>query len=124
MIHKISLQGLILRADVKLKNPTRTQLKIKFPFLKMVYKDNVIGSSQAADKDILIPANGETTANEIMIEIPLFGIFSLAGELIKALESGKGVKMGVRTLTTIDLGWKKVPYETTQEVTLKKENAS
>ncbi len=120
MLHKITLQGLVIRVDVKLKNPTRTKLKMKFPFIKLIYKDNVIGSSNAVDKDILIPAFGEAIADQIMVEIPLLGVFSLAGELLKSINSGESVKLHVRTLTSIDLGWKKLPYEDSQEITLKK----
>jgi hypothetical protein len=56
----------------------------------------------------------------IMIDIPLLGIFSLASDLLKSLEAGTGVKMTVKTISTIDLGWKKIPYEDAQEITLKK----
>ncbi|MCC7303478.1 MAG: hypothetical protein IT233_12635 [Bacteroidia bacterium] len=120
MIHKLNLNGALIRVDVKIKNPTRTKLKMKFPFVKLIYKENVIGSSQVVPKDILVPGFGEAVIDKIMIDIPLTGIFSLAGDLVKALLSGEGVKANVRTLTTIDLGWKKVPYEDNKEITLKK----
>lgn len=119
-IHKLTLQGLILRVDVKLKNPTQGQVKFKFPFVKLMYKDAAIGSSQSIDKDILIPKYGEVFIDAIMIDIPLLGVFSLANDLLKAVESGEGVKMTVKTISTIDLGWKKLPYEDSQEITLKK----
>ncbi|MFZ5553561.1 MAG: hypothetical protein ACOZCO_10620 [Bacteroidota bacterium] len=118
-LHKVAVNGIFLRVDVRLKNPTRTKLKIKFPFVKLLYKDAVIGSSQATDKDILIPAYGEAEVTGIMIQIPLLGVFSLGGELLTAFQQGTEVKLGVRTLTTVNLGWKKFPYEDTQEFTLK-----
>ena len=119
-VHKLTLQGLTLRVDVKIKNPTQSQVKFKFPFVKLMYKDTAIGSSQAVDKDILIPKYGEVLIDAIMIDIPLLGIFSLASDLIKGIQSGEGVKMTVKTISTIDLGWKKIPYEDAQEITLKK----
>lgn len=120
MIHKLNLNGALIRVDVQIKNPTRTKLKMKFPFVKLIYKDNVIGSSQVVPQDILVPGFGQTVIDKIMIDIPLTGIFSLAGDLVKALLLGEGVKVMVRTLTTIDLGWKKIPYEDTKELVLKK----
>lgn len=119
-IHKLDLTGLTLRVDVQLKNPTKTALKIKFPFVKLIYKDATIGSSQVLDKDISIPAHGEAVAEKIMIQIPLKGIFSLSAGLIKALGTGEAVKLISKTISTIDLGWKKLPYEKTEELTLKK----
>lgn len=118
-LHKISISGIFLRVDVRLKNPTRAKLKIKFPFVKLIYKDAVIGSSQAVNKDIQIPSYGEAVVNEIMIQIPLSGVFSLGNELLSSLQSGSELKLGVRTMTTVNLGWKKFPYEDTQDITLK-----
>ena len=86
-IHKLDLTGLTLRVDVQLKNPTRTPFKIKFPFIKLVYKGTTVGSSQVIDKDIQIPAFGEAVINQIMIRIPLLSIFSFSGGLIKAIQN-------------------------------------
>jgi len=57
----------------------------------------------------------------MMVNIPLLGIFSLAGDLLKSLQSGSAVKVGVKTTTLINLGWKKIPYEDFQEYNLKNE---
>ena len=117
-IHKLDFSGLTLRVDVQLKNPTRTPFKIKFPFIKLVYKGTTVGSSQVVDKDIQIPAFGEAVINQIMIKVPLMNIFSLSGGLIRALQNKEGVKLDVKTLSTIDLGWKKVPYSKVDTITL------
>jgi hypothetical protein len=117
-IHKLDFSGLTLRVDVQLKNPTRTPFKIKFPFIKLVYKGTTVGSSQVLDKDIQIPAFGEAVINQIMIKVPLMNIFSLSGGLIRALQNKEGVKLDVKTLSTIDLGWKKVPYSKVDTITL------
>jgi hypothetical protein len=122
-IHKLDLTGLTLRVDVQLKNPTRTAFKIKFPFLKLVYKGTTVGSSQVVDKDISIPAFGEAVINQIMIQVPLLSIFSLSGGLIKAIQNKEAVKIDVTTLTTIDLGMKKVPYKNIATVTLSQAKA-
>lgn len=117
-IHKLDLSGLTLRVDVQLKNPTRTPFKIKFPFIKLVYKGTTVGSSQVVDKDIQIPAFGEVIIDKIMIKVPLMNIFSLSGSLIRALQNKEGVKLDVKTLTTIDLGWRKIPYTKADNITL------
>ncbi len=122
-IHKLDLTGLILRVDVQLKNPTRTAFKIKFPFIKLVYKGTTVGSSQVVDKDITIPAFGEAVVNQIMIRVPLLSIFSLSGGLIKAVQNNETVKIDVTTLTTIDLGWKKAPFSKVDTVTLSQSKA-
>lgn len=117
-VHKLDFSGLTLRVDVQLKNPTRTAFKIKFPFIKLVYKGTTVGSSQVVDKDIQIPAFGEVIIDKMMIKVPMMNIFSLSGGLIKALQNKEPVKLDVKTLTTIDIGWKKVPYTKADTITL------
>ena len=118
-VHKIAIDGITLRVDARMKNPTRTKLKIKFPFVKLIYKDSVVGSSQSVDKDIEIPAFGEAQVDAMMVQIPFLGLFSIAGDLIKSLQDGSAVKVGVKTMSLINLGWKKLPYEDYQEYNLK-----
>lgn len=122
-IHKLDLTGLTLRVDVQLKNPTRTPFKIKFPFIKLVYKSTTIGSSQVIDKDISIPAFGEAVINQILIKIPMMNIFSFSGGLIQAVQNKEAVKLDVNTITTIDLGWKKMPFSKSDTITLSQPKA-
>jgi hypothetical protein len=118
-IFKLDLSGLVLQVDVQLKNPTRTKFTIKFPFIKLIYKDATVGSSQVVDKNITIPAYGEAVAEKIMITIPPRNIFSVSAGLLKSLIAGETVVLNAKTISTIDLGWKKLPYEKTEEINLK-----
>jgi len=120
-VHKIALDGITLRCGCRMKNPTRTKIRIKFPFVKLIYKNSVVGSSQSVDKDIEVPAFGEAQVDAMMVQIPFLGLFSIAGDLIKSLQDGTAVKVGVKTTTLINLGWKKIPYEDYQEYNLKNE---
>lgn len=119
-VHQLSWDGLTIRLDVLLKNPTKGSFQIKFPFVKLLYKDTVIGSSTPVNKDIKIPAFGQVMIDGIIVQVPMTGVFSLAFTLIKALVGGVAQTLTVRTLTTIDLGIVKLPYETKQEITIKK----
>jgi hypothetical protein len=117
-IHKLDLTGLTLRVDVQLKNPTNNSFKIKFPFIKLLYKNATVGSSQLLDKDIIIPAFGEAVISQIMIKIPTLSLFSLSGSLLKAVQNKQPIQVEVRTLTTIDVGFKQVPYTKSELLTL------
>lgn len=119
-IYQLSWDGLTIRLDVLLKNPTKGSFSIKFPFVKLLYKDTVIGSSEAIDKEIKIPAYGQAMIDKILVQIPMTNVFSIAFTLIKALISGGSETITIRTLTTINLGIIKLPYENKQEVTVKK----
>ena len=117
-IHSLKLDGLTIRVDVELKNPSRSSFNIKFPFVKLMYKDKVIGTSQVIDKDIKIPSNGEANIEGIMIKIPATSIFSIGAGLIRLLVQKQAAVISVKTISTIDLGWKKLPYEKSDDMTL------
>ena len=118
-VNKLDLTGLSLRVDSLLKNPTKTALKMKFPYVKLIYKDATLASSQVVNETIEVPAFGEARIEKIMIQIPVLGLFSLGGDFLKSLKSGDPVKLQAKTITTIDLGWKQLPYEKTDEINLK-----
>ncbi len=119
MLHSIDLKGITLRVDVKLKNPVKSTLKIKYPFVKLLLKGNVIGTSQVIDKDISIPSNGEASINAIMINIPPMSLLNIGGGLLDLVRNNKPVDITVKTITTLDLGWKQIPYEKTDSSTIK-----
>ena len=118
MLHKVDSTGVTIRIDIQLKNPTRVGFKIKFPFVKLIYQNETVGSSQAVDKEITIPPYGEAVISAVMIRIPLLSIFSKSGSLIRAVLNKQPVKVDVKTITTVDLGWRKVPYSKTDPLTL------
>jgi hypothetical protein len=132
-VHSFNAAGLTARIDVKLKNPTDTSLKLKFPFVKVIYKqkekgtnkviEKVIGTSKVIDKDITIPKYGEANITGIMITIPTTELLSLAGGLLNLLTKKQAVPITVKTITTIDLGWKKIPYSKSDDMTLKPKQA-
>ncbi|MFB6453794.1 hypothetical protein ACE38W_00880 [Chitinophaga sp. Hz27] len=119
-IHTLSLTGLTIRIDAVLKNPTAAAFSVKFPYVKITHKGTLLGSSQVINKDIRIPAYGQVVINEIMVEMPPLSFFSVAYDIIKTLNNKQSIVLTVQTLTTIDLGWSKIPYEDKKEITLKK----
>lgn len=122
-LHSLTLSGITIRIDVQIKNPTRSSLGIKFPFVKLLYKGATVGSSQAINKDITIPSFGEVMVDDIKITIPILGLFSIGSDLVKAIKGAQdGISVQIKTITTIDLGWKTIPYEKMDEVVIKRES--
>ena len=120
IIHKFDLTGITIRVDAKIKNPTEGSLKIKYPFVKLAYKGETVGSSQVVNQDITIPKFGEANIQAIMIKIPLMGLLSAGLDLLTSLKSGAGVKIGITIITTIYTAISSFPYEYTQEQIVKK----
>lgn len=121
-IHKLDATGITFRVDLQLKNPTQQRLKIKYPFIKLLLKGTVIGTSQSVNKDIVIPAFGQVIVDKIMINVPISGLFSIGMDVFKAIKDGKELKLTVKTISTIDLFFKKIPYDYPQEITLLKKD--
>ncbi len=119
-LYALTWDGITIRVDVLLKNPTGAHFSIKFPYVKLLYKASVIGSSQAVNKDIKIPAYGEVNIEKILITIPVTGVFSIVFGLIKSLHNKEPIKLTVTTMTTVDVGIAKIPYESNTEVTIRK----
>jgi hypothetical protein len=116
----ITWNGITLRVNILLKNPTKAKLKIQFPFVKMEYKGTVIGSSQAVPKEIKIPANGEVLIDNVLIVIPVTGLFTVTAEVLKTLLEKKPVALTLTVMTDITVGWITVHYEEKKPITIRK----
>jgi hypothetical protein len=119
-VHEINWDGITIRIDLLLKNPTKGSFSIKFPFVKLIYKGTTVGSSEVTDKDITIPAFGQAKIDKILVQIPIMSIFTVSASTLKAIQSGEQVAIIATMITTIDLGFAKIPFEESHEVILKK----
>ena len=82
-VHSIDLKGIVVRVDVKVKNPKKTGFTMTFPYVKILYGDSVVGSSNAVDKKIAIPGYGEAMVEAIMIQITPLSLLGTAFNLLK-----------------------------------------
>jgi hypothetical protein len=119
-IYEVTWNAIVVRVDVLLKNPTKGTFSIKFPFVKLISNGTTIGSSQAVNKDIKIPSYGEVVISKMLVTIPVTSFFSVASDVLKSIQNKKPVKLTVKVTTTVNLGWTELPYESNDEITLKK----
>jgi hypothetical protein len=119
-IHKLDATGITIRIDLQLKNPTQQKLKIAYPFIKLLYKGTVLGSTKLIKKSITIPAFGEVLIDKIMFNIPISGIFSIGMDVFKAIKNGDEIKVTIKTVSTIDLTFKKIPYKDEKQIVILK----
>jgi hypothetical protein len=119
-LHSVSWNGLTIRLDVILKNPTKGSFSIKFPFVKLMFKNTLVGSSEVINKDIQIPAFGQAKISKLLVNIPMLSIFSVSTSILKAIQNKEQVKIVATLMTTIDLGLAKIPFEESHELILKK----
>jgi len=115
-VQKLDLSGLFLQINITLKNPTRTGFKVKFPYVKVLYRNSLIGSSQVKDVDLEIPSFGQTNASNIIIQIPLAKLVSVGAALTNLLKNGTPLNLQVETISTIAGN---IPYKRVDEINLK-----
>ena len=119
-IYKLSMEGLVVKVDALLKNPTGASFKLKYPFIELTHKNVLVGSSQVINKDIKIPPYGQVLIQNMMVKIPVLSFFSVVYDLIKSLMNKQSIAFTVAVITTVDLGWSQVAYEHKQDLIIKK----
>ncbi len=119
-LYSVNWDGITIRLDLLLKNPTKGSFSIKFPFVKLTYKNTMVGSSQIVNQDIKIPANGQSKIESLLVNIPILSVFSVSSSILKSIQNKEQVKITATMMTTIDLGIATIPFEESHEVILKK----
>ena len=49
-IHKIDFKNLVLSIDLKVDNPSKEQIKIKIPSIRLFYNNQLVANTQISDK--------------------------------------------------------------------------
>jgi hypothetical protein len=114
-IHKVSLSGIDLKINVKLKNPSGGSIRVKYPFVKMIYGKSTVASSQVKDVNIPIPKYSEVNLEPIMIKLGFLNLATTVPALLKEYRETGKVNLIVHTLTTIN---DSLPYSKTDNITL------
>lgn len=114
-VHNLTLTGIRLRVDIILKNPTGATLKVKYPFVRMMYKDTVFASSESKDRDFEVPKFGELQIDPIYVDLSFITLGMQVPELLKEYRKSGKLAITVKTVTTIN---NKVPYIKTDNLNL------
>lgn len=114
-IHKVALDGITLRVDVILKNPSGGTISVKHPFVKMMYKGTTVASSQIKDVNITIPKFSEVNLDPIMITLGYLTLATTVPALLKEYRANGKLIVSVKTVTTIN---DTLPYSKTDDITI------
>lgn len=114
-VHKVSLTGIDLKINVKLKNPSGGSIKVKQPFVKMMYGNSTVASSQVKDLNIAVPKFSEVSLEPIIIKLGFLSLATTVPALIKEYRETGKLTLVVHTVTTIN---DSLPYTKTDNITL------
>ena len=116
-IHNVSLIGIELAIHVKLKNPSSGSIKVKHPFVKMIYAGKTIASSQVKDSNFTIEKFSEVKLDPIKITLGFLNLVTTVPTLLKQYRETGKLNLIVHTVTTIN---DSLPYTKTDNITLGK----
>lgn len=119
-IHKVDQNGLDIRLNLLIKNPSKGTFKIKFPFLIINYKGEEIATSQLVNTEMVVPSYGEARIDNIKFQISGLTAIRTVADMITAASQGQSVQIEVKTKSSAKVGAYDVPFERSQFITLKK----
>lgn len=116
-IFKIDIASLTIAIDATIKNPTNTEIKIRYPFIKIMHGDRVLASSTLKDELIAIKPYSETKITNIKIPLSYLYMAGLAPEVLKKLKD-KSYKIAfqIGLETGVMFAGRNIPYSSVQEV--------
>lgn len=114
-IHRVNLSGIELSINVKLKNPSGGSIRVKHPFVKMIYADKTVASSQVKDVNITIPKFNEVDLEPVRIKLGFLSLATTVPTLLKEYRETGKLNLVVHTITTIN---DSLPYTKTNNITL------
>lgn len=114
-IFNVSLTGLELRINVTLKNPSGGTVIVKHPFVKLMYQDKTIASSQVKDVNVTVTKFSEVNLDPITLDISFVALATTVPALFKEYRKTGKMAVTVKTVTTIN---DHIPYTKTDMITL------
>lgn len=99
-IHKLSAQGVILKVNYNIKNPTTSTMRMSPPLIRITLNGKQVATSnmraidipeESRDNDkIIIRANRETGTIESEVIVPWISLISVAPDLVSKLQNQDG----------------------------------
>lgn len=114
-IHKVTLSGLTIRIDVTLKNPTGGSINVKYPFVKLLYSDTTLGSSEVKDQNFDLAKFAEQILDPIYINLSFMSLASSVPALLKEYRSTGKFDLVIKIISTLN---DTIPFSKTQNISI------
>ncbi len=114
-IHKVNLTGIELKAEVQLQNPNPVNLRIQHPFIKILFKDKVLGTSTIENRVIKLEENSEKRFDLNIQSAGWLTLIQILGTKIASdIRTGNPVQLPIQTQITTRVNG--LPYEKTDNI--------
>jgi len=98
---KLKNLSFTLQINVQLKNPTEGVLTIRQPYVKILFANKEVGTSQISNKIIEIPAYSPKDLDPIFLTVPATGLLTLGDGLFKVLLKKQPAIITTLTTTSV-----------------------
>lgn len=121
-LHKMDTSGLVIKLDVRIKNPTTTSLSLDYPFIKLYYQDVLLGSTTLLNKRIEVPKQGEAVISDLTLSLSYMSLLTAAKKLLEDINNGHGIKLKAKVSTRLHFlkSIITLPYSSESDIILKK----
>lgn len=116
-IHKVSLTGIELKALVQLQNPNPVSLRLQHPFVKILHKNKLLGSSTVENRLIEIPENSQKDFDLHIQSAGWLTLIQILGtDVASQIRNGNPIKLNIQTQITTRVNG--LPYQQTDTMIL------
>ncbi|KAA1244518.1 LEA type 2 family protein [Aquimarina sp. RZ0] len=116
-IHKVTLTGIELKATVQLQNPNPVALRLQHPFVKILHKNTLLGSSAVENRVIEIPEHSQKTFELHIQSAGWLTLIQLLGtRVVSDIRSGKPLELDIQTQVITRVNG--LPYQQTENIIL------
>jgi hypothetical protein len=99
-VHKVDLSGITLAVDVKVKNPNRSSVTFRHPFVKLIHKGKDLMSSALSKDSYSVESYGEKEFT-ILFKSSFGSLMTMVPDLYKTYVKEGMLKLTVYTKTEI-----------------------
>ncbi|WP_299219823.1 hypothetical protein [uncultured Aquimarina sp.] len=116
-IHKVNLMGIELKAVVQLQNPNPVALRLQHPFVKILHKNKLLGSSTVENNVIEIPENSQKDFDLHIQSAGWLTLIQILGTKVASdIRLGNPIQLNLQTQIITRVNG--LPYEQTDNIIL------
>ncbi|AXT51330.1 hypothetical protein D1818_10985 [Aquimarina sp. BL5] len=116
-IHKVNLMGIELKAMVQLQNPNPVTLRLQHPFVKILHKNKLLGSSTVENTVIEITENSQKDFDLYIQSAGWLTLIQILGTKVASdIRLGNPIQLNLQTQIITRVNG--LPYEQTDTITL------
>jgi hypothetical protein len=115
----LTKQGIKLHLSANIKNPSNGQMTIKHPYVNLSFRGARIAQSTMQDKYYQLKPFDEVNIEEMEVNIPATGLFTLGAALYSAFILNTPVLLTGLFATRIITPFGGIPFQTTKNFSVK-----